>query len=418
MDYKLLLKKLISFTRGALIGILTGVIITLFSAVVTLGGKINTRYPYLILLIPFAAVLTQWIYQHFGNTYKEGTVIAIDEINNNVIDKDHENLATSQIPKVINPVLIIINFITTFFTHVFGASGGKEGAGVQIGLSTSTLFYKAECLLYKPKANFSYYLMCGAASAFASLFNAPIAGVFFGTQFAAPNTSRLDAYLSCISASFCSVFVSRALNIHTLSFNTVTALPISIGNFFLVIAFASIIGLLSIAITSFMNFTKSKFNKLSKNPYLKVLYPSLLLMVLNLVLLLTFKSSLYQGLGSQLFKNVMLNNGDYYSFFIKLILIILTYTACFTGGEVVPLLLLGSLFGSAFALLFGLPQATFATLGAVALLSGGTNLPLVCFALGFELFKYQEPTLLFVTVAVAFVFSGLNGIYEHQKYPY
>lgn len=413
-----IIKNAISFTRGSLIGILTGIFITLFAKVVSIGSELNYKYPYLILLLPIGALLTQLIYQKLGNFYKDGTVVAIDKINQESLDEKEKNLATSQIPKTINPILILINFITTFFTHLFGASGGKEGAGVQIGLCSSTLFYKLEQRLYKSKVNFAYYLMCGAASAFSALFSAPIAGVFFGTQFASPNTSRLDAYLSCIASSFFSVFISKALHIHTLTFNVSRTLPININSFLLVIVFSIVIGTLSIFTTKAMHFSKTRFEKISKNPYLKVLYPAIILMLMNLILLKTTSSPDYQGMGVPLFEKVMANDKDYYSFLIKLVLICLTYAASFTGGEVVPLLILGALYGSTFANVFALDGQIFATLGAVALLSGGTNLPLVCFALGFELFKYNEPTLLFVAVAVSFVFSGTEGIYKHQAKPY
>lgn len=409
---------LIRFTRGSLIGLLTGILITLFAKVIALGSELNYKYPYLILALPVGALLTQFIYQKLGSFYKNGTVDAIDEINHESLDEKEKNLATSQIPKTINPILILINFITTFFTHLFGASGGKEGAGVQIGLCSSTLFYKFEQRLYNSKVSFSYYLMCGAAAAFSALFSAPIAGVFFGTQFASPNTSRLDAYLSCIPSSFFAVFISKALHIHTLTFNTSNTLPIGINSFLLVVAFSILIGILSIFTTRAMHFSKIRFEKICKNQYLKVLYPAIILMIINLILLMTTSNPDYQGMGVPLFEKVMANEKNYYSFLIKLVLVCLTYAASFTGGEVVPLLIIGALYGSTFASIFALDGQIFATLGAVALLSGGTNLPLVCFALGFELFKYNEPTLLFVSVAIAFVFSGTEGIYKHQAKPY
>ena len=52
------------------------------------------------------------------------------------------------------------------------------------------------------------------------------------------------------------------------------------------------------------------------------------------------------------------------------------------------------------------------------MLSGGTNLPIVCFALGLELFGYREPCLLFIMVTLSFVASGHSGIYSHQRLPY
>ena len=78
----------------------------------------------------------------------------------------------------------------------------------------------------------------------------------------------------------------------------------------------------------------------------------------------------------------------------------------------------GSLAGWLFASITGADCGAFAALGAIGLLSGGTNLPLVCFILGFELFHYSELTLLFIMCSISFIVSGRSGIYSHQKLPY
>ena len=100
---------------------------------------------------------------------------------------------------------------------------------------------------------------------------------------------------------------------------------------------------------------------------------------------------------------------------MKALLVILSISAGFIGGEVVPLLVVGSAIGYTAASILSLPTSSFAALGALGMLSGGTNLPLVCFALGLELFHYPDPTLLFIAVTVAYVTSGNEGIYAHQR---
>lgn len=89
--------------------------------------------------------------------------------------------------------------------------------------------------------------------------------------------------------------------------------------------------------------------------------------------------------------------------------------ASLSGGEVVPLLVIGSGLGATFASFTGLEVSGLAALGALAMLSGGTNLPLVCFALGLELFGYS---LLFLATGISFVVSGKHGIYRTQINPY
>lgn len=51
-----------------------------------------------------------------------------------------------------------------------------------------------------------------------------------------------------------------------------------------------------------------------------------------------------------------------------------------------PLPVIGSGPGATLASFTGLEVSGLTSLGAPAMLSGGTNLPLVCFALGLELF--------------------------------
>ena len=92
----------------------------------------------------------------------------------------------------------------------------------------------------------------------------------------------------------------------------------------------------------------------------------------------------------------------------------MSIAAGFVGGEVVPLLVIGSTLGYTLSSIFGLPTGAFAALGALGMLSGGTNLPVVCFALGLELFHYNDPVLLFLAVAIAFIASGNESIYAHQ----
>ena len=99
-------------------------------------------------------------------------------------------------------------------------------------------------------------------------------------------------------------------------------------------------------------------------------------------------------------------------------MVALTFAAGFVGGEVVPLMIVGAGFGMSMSYLFDMPLSPFAVLGSVGMLSGGTNLPLVCFALGMELYGYKEPTMLFLMVTVSFLASGRSGIYAHQKLPY
>ena len=124
----------------------------------------------------------------------------------------------------------------------------------------------------------------------------------------------------------------------------------------------------------------------------------------------------YNGLSLDLLYRAIDGRGvPLYTFILKALMVFLSIAAGFVGGEVVPLLVTGGTFGYAFASVLGLETSPFAVLGAIGMLTGGTNLPLVCFALAIELFSYSEPGLLFMTVALSYLASGDKGIYHHQK---
>ena len=367
--------------RGLFTGLLTGLVISLYSQAVFLAGELNKSYPFLVLFIPAAAVLTQYLFKLSGERFRSSTVSAIDEINNHR-NKGHRNWAESQIPDSITPRMGLVAFLGAMLTHISGASGGKEGAGVQIGLSCASVIERAEVrinmLKQKEHDNRSdYYLMCGAAAAFSSLFNAPVAGVLFGTQLASPKATRLDAYLPCIAASYSSMLVSQATGCHVLEIPSYLPLSFDARTFIGVVVFAVLTGLYARLFCFVIHKLRDFFRKHIKNAY-----------------------------------------ANHIDDVIKLLMVSLTFASGFVGGEVVPLMIVGAGFGMSVASLLNLPGAAFAVLGSVGMLSGGTNLPLVCVALGMELYKYSEPSLLFIMCTLSFIASGKGGIYEHQKLPY
>ena len=82
--------------RGLFTGLLTGLAISLYAEVIFLVTDVNKMNPWLIIAIPFGAVLTQYLFKFFGERYRTSTASAIDDINHH---KDaHKNWAQSQVP--------------------------------------------------------------------------------------------------------------------------------------------------------------------------------------------------------------------------------------------------------------------------------------------------------------------------------
>ena len=403
--------------RGLLTGLITGVLITLFTLAIHLAWKLNTTYRFLIFLIPLASLFTLFLYKKYGESYKKTTDIAISEIN--TLSHRESRSILKGTAKEICPQMGILAFFTTFLTHLSGASGGKEGAGVQIGFASASIAqsieeWVTEKLFKRTPKYGNYYLMCGAGAAFGALFNAPIAGVLFATQLASPKMSRYDAIFPCLLATYSSVYISQRLGAHILSIPEVVEIPFNMRNLIIVLVFASLVGLYSRFFCYFIyaikNYLKSKFH----SHYHRVLCMSILLTILSFVFYFVLGTFKYNGLGPILLTEMINGTANNYDHLIKFLFVLLTFTSGFMGGEVVPLFIIGSGFGLMFANIFALPVSAFATLGAIGMLAGGTNLPYVCFALGIELFGYHEISLLFLAANISFITSGKNGIYHKQ----
>ena len=148
---------------------------------------------------------------------------------------------------------------------------------------------------------------------------------------------------------------------------------------------------------------------------MRSLVPAVLVMLLLLGIYAATGTNKYAGLSIALLYDAIQGNAALYAFALNALTIFLSISAGFTGVEVVPLLVTGGTFGFTAATLLGLPTPAFSVLGAVGMLSGGTNLPIVCFVLGLELFGYTEPMLLFITAALSYAASGKESIYQHQR---
>ena len=120
----------------------------------------------------------------------------------------------------------------------------------------------------------------------------------------------------------------------------------------------------------------------------------------------------YNGAGTQVIERAMA------AFFIKLVMTAITIGVGYKGGEIVPVLFIGSTFGAAYGGFFGLAPSFAAGLGMTAVFCGVTNSPLTSILLAYELFGGQSLALFALPVTVAYMLSGYYGLYSEQKILY
>ncbi len=413
--------------RAVVLGMLVGPVISLLTFLVAEAGSIRSNHPWLHFLIPLGALLTAFLYQKLGPYLKDGGSQVIDLINQGILDIAHptsigyEKDRDAHKQKISTKMAPLLLF-NTFITHLVGASGGKEGVGVQVGASIGSYCSRLEMQMLHQGQRQSIqqkgiWLISGAGAAFGALFNAPIAGTLFGMQFSNPRVNRTDALLPCLTASFTACMVSKALHTHTLVPVTAEAFTLDLSTLLILLAYSILLGLASRLFCHLIHLTKSLFSRITTNPYKKALLASSLLLLASIVIYLVTGTFAYNGLSLDLIIEAEYGTTSKFAPLFKLLLTALTIGSGFAGGEVIPILVIGATTGALFGALLPIPVSALSMFGAIGMLSGSTKLPLACFVLGLELYGFGNPTSLFFVCCIAYLFSGRLSIYERQIVP-
>jgi len=152
------------FISGAaiLVGLLVGIVDMIFGIVLnTLTAFRETHFLYLIPFLFLAGLLIVFIYDHFGGKSIKGMSL--------VFDVADEREVT--IPKRLVPLAIF----STWLTHLFGGSAGREGVAIQVGAALSHAFSP----VFKFEESSRSFLIIGIAAGFAGLFQTPMAAILF-----------------------------------------------------------------------------------------------------------------------------------------------------------------------------------------------------------------------------------------------
>ncbi len=415
--------------RGTLVGVCVGPLMFLLSSMIHWATALREANPFMLLFIPVGGVLTSLLFHWSGAHLRHGTNLAIERINfRRLTSSPKESGDTDDLHVPISPKIIPLMFVNTAMTHLSGASGGKEDAGVQIGTTIAGIFdwMEARMLAFfgHPRSLLSHadqtriWMVTGAGAAFAGLFNAPMAGTWFGVQFASPKITRTEAFLPSLAGSFSASLISQWLGNHPISlpvpmeivqFNAVVLLKLCLAGF--------IFGLLSRFVAFMVHGCKHLMRRTSDKQVLRSLYASLALLAATGLLFLLTGTFKYNGLSLGLFAAASEGSVAWYDPLGKILLTALTIAAGFSGGEIIPLMVIGGTTGSLLAPLFGLPPIMMTIFGAMGTLSGATKLPMVCFLLCMELFGTGNVTLMFATCMISFISSGRESIYESQSDP-
>ncbi|MDF2514031.1 MAG: voltage-gated chloride channel protein, partial [Herbinix sp.] len=304
--------------------------------------------------------------------------------------------------------LIPLIMVSTWLTHLFGGSAGREGVAVQIGGALSHNIGRKIGLQNSSKI----FLVSGMAAGFAGLFQTPLAAIFFAMEVLVVGSMEYGALFPSIVASFVASYTAHLLGLEKFRIQLNSSVDLSLPFVLQLLLLGLVFGIVGGGFAHILSFCKNYFNKYFRNPILKVFIVGCVLSTL----LFLIHQGRYSGLGTNLIQNSFQGvDINWYDWILKGAFTIVTIAIGYQGGEVTPLFSIGATLGVVMAGILGLPVPFAAALGYAALFGSATNTMLAPIFIGVEVFGYDYLPYFFVVCAVAYVFNGNKSIYTVQK---
>lgn len=380
---------------GIFIGILVALCEVVFGKGLAWVLNFRQRMGCIMLIgLPFAGLAIVFLFDHWGKISRKGMGLVFE------VDQGKSNW----IPLRMAPFMVV----STWITHFFGGSAGREGVAMQIGATVSHYFGK---YFRFPKSGV-IFMVAGMAAGFAGLFGTPITAIFFALEVLVAGTLKYKAMSCAIPASFTAAYVSGLFGLHKSTFyiGKVQELTMEMGIKLLVlgILFGLVGGLFAFCLKHVKQIIAQKI----KNPYQRIF----IMGIVVAILLYVFFKCRYSGVGENLIVSSFTSKAIYsYDWILKFILTILTLSAGFQGGEVTPLFAIGSSLGICVAPIFGMDPLLVAALGYASVFGAATNTFLAPIAIGMEVFGYQYFPFFFIVCAVAYIVNQNESIYALQR---
>lgn len=382
-----------------LIGSIVGIIDTIFGRLLLEIGEL--RSDYLLFLLPFLApcgLFITYLNRSYGGKSQKGMELLFE------VGEGREK----DIPKRLIPLTIL----STWLTHLFGGSAGREGVAVQLG---GTVAHALRRDSLGPHAS-RIYLVTGMAAGFGGLFQTPLAAIFFAMEVLVIGRLEWRALYPATIAAFVASWTSHTLGLE--KFTQVISDNLSLSPLVVLqlLVLGVIFGLTGKLFAYLLGQLKTSFAKAFVNPYVRIGVVGLGLSIL----LYLIGTGRYTGLGTNLISQSfagangksLITGADW---ILKLLFTVTTIAAGYKGGEVTPLFSIGASLGVWLAPFFGLPVYLVAALGYAAVFAGATSTTIGPILIGCEIFGFQHwPAFLLVCLVATRLFPALS-IYGGQK---
>ena len=378
---------------GGVIGLVGGIIGSLFHIGVDTATQMRLAHPWVLYLMPVGGLAIVGLYR-LTKTEGKGT--------NDVIASVHFG---EQVPGLLVPVI----FVSTVITHLCGGSAGREGAALQIG---GGIGYQAGRLLRLGEKDLPLATLCGMSGVFAALFGTPLTATVFALEVISVGVLYYAGLVPCLTAALTGYLVSVLMGVPPTRF-TVTVPGLEVRTMLLVMVLALLCAVVSILFCRGLHGVERLLKRTLKNPYLRVAVGSAVLIGLTLL-----TNGDYNGAGMEVIGRAIAGQADPWAWVWKLLFTAITIGCGFKGGEVVPSFFVGAAFGCVAAGWLDLPAGFGAAMGLVSVFCGAVNCPLASIILSVELFGSGDLLYFAMACSISYLISGYCGLYSSQTILY
>lgn len=378
---------------GGVIGLVGGIIGSLFHIGVDTATQARLAHPWVLYLMPVGGLAIVGLYR-LTKTEGKGT--------NDIIASVHFG---EQVPGMLVPVI----FVSTVITHLCGGSAGREGAALQIG---GGIGYQAGRLLRLGEKDLPLATLCGMSGVFAALFGTPLTATVFALEVISVGVLYYAGLVPCLTAALTGYLVSVLMGVPPTRF-TVTVPGLEVRTMLLVIVLALLCAVVSILFCRGLHGVEHLLKRTLKNPYLRVAVGAAVLIGLTLL-----TNGDYNGAGMEVIGRAIAGQADPWAWVWKLLFTAITIGCGFKGGEVVPSFFVGAAFGCVAAGWLGLPAGFGAAMGLVSVFCGAVNCPLASIILSVELFGSGDLLYFAMACSISYLISGYCGLYSSQTILY
>ena len=378
---------------GGVIGLVGGIIGSLFHIGVDTATQMRLAHPWVLYLMPVGGLAIVGLYR-LTKTEGKGT--------NDIIASVHFG---EQVPGLLVPVI----FVSTVITHLCGGSAGREGAALQIG---GGMGYQAGRLLRLGEKDLPLATLCGMSGVFAALFGTPLTATVFALEVISVGVLYYAGLVPCLTAALTGYLVSVLMGVPPTRF-TVTVPGLEVRTMLLVMVLALLCAVVSILFCRGLHGVEHLLKRTLKNPYLRVAVGAAVLIGLTLL-----TNGDYNGAGMEVIGRAIAGQADPWAWVWKLLFTAITIGCGFKGGEVVPSFFVGAAFGCVAAGWLGLPAGFGAAMGLVSVFCGAVNCPLASIILSVELFGSGDLLYFAMACSISYLISGYCGLYSSQTILY